>query len=303
MALASTLLALGVAEAALRIARGPAVDVAGVHRRSEDPQLPYELAPGAKGERDGATIVINSAGFRDDEFPEPAPDGLRIVVVGDSVAWGWGVPMEAAFPQVLEQRLRALPVEPYASRVVYNLWVDGYASAHEIRVLETRGLPLHPHVAVVSYCLNDPDDVVDGGLTACFVPRIEVLDLAKGAVRRARDWIRGVPEDYQHRVHVRYRDGLERSFRRLGEISREHRFPIVVAVTPAFRFDGPYPYRDLHELVRGLCDANGLPCVDLYPVFVPLDLKEHAIDVWHPSAKGHAAVAGALLDFVTARRW
>jgi lysophospholipase L1-like esterase len=300
MALASAFFALGLAEIALRRGRPPVADLVGVHRKSDDPELAYELAPGTRAQRDGVEIAINSAGFRDDEFPEPAPDGMRIVVVGDSIAWGWGVPMEGAFPQLLEQRLHALAGEAYASSVVYNLAVDGYATAQEVRLLETRGLALRPDLVVVSYCLNDPDQV-DVGLTACFVPRIEVVDLVQRGLRGARDWFRDVPEEYHHKVHVRYRDELDRSFRRLGEISRDRSVPIVVAVTPGFRYDPPYPWRDLHDLIRGLCEANGLLCLDLQPVFEPLDLKEHGIDVWHPSARGHAVIADALLDFVRAR--
>lgn len=309
IALAAGVLALALAELVLRHfdpaprpnPRGQAAaDRAVVHRKSADPELVYELVPGARGERDGVTIVINSSGFRDDEFSEPPPPGMRIVVLGDSVAWGWGVPMEAAFPQALEARLRGLATEPYASSVVYNLAVDGYGTLQEVRLLETRGLALNPDLVVVSYILNDPD-LADGGLTDHFVSRIEVLDLAKRAVRYAWERFRDHPKEYHHRVHARYRDEIEKNFQRLGLISRDRRVPIVVAVTPVFRFQPPYPWRDVHDLIRGLCEANGLLFLDLYPAFEPLDMNELSFDVWHPTVKGHAVIAGALLDFVVAR--
>ena len=60
-----------------------------IHQKSEDATLIYELVPGSEATREGVPIKINSAGFRDDEFPEHVPHrGLRIVMIVDSVAWG-----------------------------------------------------------------------------------------------------------------------------------------------------------------------------------------------------------------------
>ena len=67
------------------------------HRASADAGLVYELAPGAQATRNGVSIRINASGFRDDEFPAEATGATVIVVLGDSVAMEWGVPMEQAF--------------------------------------------------------------------------------------------------------------------------------------------------------------------------------------------------------------
>ena len=147
MGLLPTFVVLVLAEAGLRYYRVPTMAdplVGGsvkLHKKSRDPTLIYELVPGAKTVREGVAIAINSAGFRDDEFPETLPDEVyRIVVLGDSVAWGWGVPMAAAFPQVLESQLHERRLKPRASSIVYNLSVDGYSTAQVIRLLVTHGL-------------------------------------------------------------------------------------------------------------------------------------------------------------------
>ena len=94
MGLLPTFVVLVLAEAGLRYYRVPTMAdplVGGsvkLHKKSRDPILIYELVPGAKTVREGVAIAINSAGFRDDEFPETLPDEVyRIVVLGDSVAW------------------------------------------------------------------------------------------------------------------------------------------------------------------------------------------------------------------------
>ncbi len=307
IAFASTLVTLAAAELCLRrigaakMDRPAGIASIRIHRQSSDPQLIYELVPGSSCERDGVAIAINSAGFRDDEFPNPPPDGLRIVLLGDSVAWGWGVPMESAFPQVLERELRQLGSEPYASSIVYNLSVDGYSTEQEVRLLETRGLALNPDLVIVSYVLNDPD-VVDGGLARYYRPRIELLELARRALRAARERFGGYPEEYHHRVHAWNSDRTIDQFRRLGEISRDRHVPILVAVTPVFRFDPgePYPWQDLHDFVHGLCEANGLAFLDLLPSFEGRDLTEYAFDVWHPTVEGHALIAQTMVDTLPA---
>ena len=132
MRLLPTFVVLVLAEAGLRYYRVPTMAdplVGGsvkLHKKSRDPMVIYELVPGAKTVREGVAIAINSAGFRDDEFPETLPDEVyRIVVLGDSVAWGWGVPMAAAFPQVLESQLHEGRLKPLhlPSSITFR-WMD-----------------------------------------------------------------------------------------------------------------------------------------------------------------------------------
>jgi lysophospholipase L1-like esterase len=54
----------------------------------------------------GVEVVINSHGWRDSEYSFEKPDGVtRIMVVGDSVAFGYGIQFENIFTKVLEREL------------------------------------------------------------------------------------------------------------------------------------------------------------------------------------------------------
>ena len=142
--LGSTVLALLLAEATLRWQReaelnarierqGSAWEASmSTHRASADAGLVYELVPGAQATRNGVSIRINASGFRDDEFPAEATGATAIVVLGDSVAMGWGVPMEQALPQVLERRLAEHTSANEKPPIVYNLAVDGYSMEQEM---------------------------------------------------------------------------------------------------------------------------------------------------------------------------
>jgi lysophospholipase L1-like esterase len=74
--------------------------------------------------------------------------------------------------------------------------------------------------------------------------------------------------------------------------------PILFALTPAFHFKPgkPYPWQDLHDFIRGLCAANGLAFLDLLPAFEGRDAAAYAFDMWHPTVKGHAVIAQAMVD-------
>ena len=55
------------------------------------------------------TVAISDAGIRDDNYLAGAPDKstFRIVTVGDSFTFGWGVPGDCSWPNVLEQSLNS----------------------------------------------------------------------------------------------------------------------------------------------------------------------------------------------------
>lgn len=52
------------------------------------------------------TASINELGFRDREFSLAKPVDYRVIAIGDSFTYGWGVGLEQSWPKVLEQNLR-----------------------------------------------------------------------------------------------------------------------------------------------------------------------------------------------------
>ena len=54
------------------------------------------------------SVNISDAGIRDRDYPVQTPEGTyRIVAVGDSFTFGWGVENEQAWPKVLQRQLNA----------------------------------------------------------------------------------------------------------------------------------------------------------------------------------------------------
>lgn len=89
--------------------------------------LTYTLRPGSctfANREFSNTFTINSLGVRDDEASLAQP---RIVVLGDSIAMGWGVDQDAAFPSVIER---------LTGRLTLNAGVSSYGTVRELRMLE-----------------------------------------------------------------------------------------------------------------------------------------------------------------------
>src|SRR4029434_5919915 len=86
--------------------------------------------------------------------PYRAQADFKILVLGDSVAWGDGIDETTrTFPYLLERRLGAR--DPGHTFEVVNAAVPGYTTEQEATYLELHGLALGPAAIVVQFTLND----------------------------------------------------------------------------------------------------------------------------------------------------
>ncbi|MGH7765907.1 MAG: SGNH/GDSL hydrolase family protein, partial [Candidatus Binatia bacterium] len=156
LTLASILFSLMAVEAAIRV-----LDPLGVSYFQEtsryhldklpDPVLVYKHAPGARTYQ-GVSVVINELGLRDRE-PEKKLDGeLRILLLGDSVTFGWGVPIQATFGRKLETILGSKLRRPVRT---VNTGVGSYNTVQEYAALRTYADVIEPDVVLLLYLNND----------------------------------------------------------------------------------------------------------------------------------------------------
>lgn len=293
--------------------------------RHED--LIYELAPGIRGWFQKAPLTVNEAGWRGPELSRVRADPriLRIVCIGDSHTFGWGVGVEEAFPAVLA-RLHAERHPESAPLEVINLGVPGYNTAQEVASLEYKGLEYEPDLVVLFACRNDaglanfirvqenPFTLRRSYLYDFLLTQIRILvraerftnrdtgrGLARTTSRLDQHLVEGVSELDLERLpaELRSRSGLSAvrdALRRLGVLSRERRFPVVMT----FLEDGvPTPLRgfmedagaqegltvvDLASPVQRFLKAGGEPMENL--LLSPQDP--------HPTARYHRFIAETL---------
>ena len=98
-----------------------------------------------------ALVEHDAEGWRQPKPPRPAVPTSRILVLGDSFTWGWGVSQGQVFTDLLQA---ALP----ATVAVYNRSVPGFGTAQEYLLLQ-RELAARVYDAVVlMFYMNDLSD-------------------------------------------------------------------------------------------------------------------------------------------------
>ncbi len=154
-----------------------------------DAELGWRLRPGARtrigafGDADAYEIAINEQGLRDEAHPYAKPPGVtRILLLGDSVAWGWGVPVDVSFAHHLE-RLLGPDVE------VVNGAVPGWSTDQEQWWLESEGHLYEPDLVLATFIVND----LPGNASV----HMHGLDKPRWTRTRDREWVvegRPVPD-------------------------------------------------------------------------------------------------------------
>jgi hypothetical protein len=149
--LISTLLALLVAEVALRIA-----GVSYPNFYGPDARRGWALLPGAEGwwTKEGrAWIHVNSDGMRDEEHPIPKPAGeVRIAFLGDSCTESLQVPQEKTFWELLEKELAArCPVAAGKKVEALDFGVSGYGTAQELLTLKDQVWKYQPDLVLLAF--------------------------------------------------------------------------------------------------------------------------------------------------------
>ena len=300
----------------------------------------YELRPNVRGRFMGQPVLINSQGLHDYEYSRrKEPGTFRIVGVGDSSLFGWGVPFEDSGLKVLERRLneksRAQKFE------VINFAVPGYNTAMEAETFVQRCLEYAPDLVLLSFNTNDYDvpDFMRLPRNLATLRRSYLFDLAYSvyqgvmggagrqpppfdfrnrttALREAArlDEDPALPNEYRHMVGAR---GVVRALERLAGTAREHAIPFVVFDVKGYPgLHSTYVRDEWRDGQRELLEREsrrlGFHFLNTYPYFMDY-LNRHpnanlqtvfAVSETdgHPNTLAHSINAEAIFDYLVARQ-
>jgi lysophospholipase L1-like esterase len=115
-------------------------------------------------------VETNSLGFRDREFSTTRSSASRIVALGDSFTYGWGVAAGESWPKRLEENLGSTSVE------IANLGVPGAGPAD------------YAHIAQRAIAVLQPDMVVVGVLQGDDLAQLAEYDSTKCALHPEESW-------------------------------------------------------------------------------------------------------------------
>ncbi len=254
---------------------------------------------------------INSRQLRErEELMGPKPKGQkRILCLGDSFTFGWGVRIEDAWPRRVERNLRR---DDDGIRTI-NAGASGTMQVDEYEwALTKRFYDLEPDAVVVTLCLNDllPTNSALGHfneikpwynssniLTSLF-SRYELYDRLQ--IPEERDLVQQLldaPEGaYQFVTWVQGNGGYEvfwagkgpqKALVNIRDWCKKKRVPFGVVIWPYFQGLGPqehYPFTKIHKLVAAFCAEKEIPFLDLLPTFLG---KRETPDYWVSPADSH----------------
>ena len=336
LATGSLVVFFGLAEGALRIAGfGPEPPLPGpMYVRSAT--RGYDLMPGYRGagERspylDHPPIAVNALGFRGEEVAAARrPGTIRILCLGDSYMFGWGVEDRATFPARLQARLEARRAGEPGGVEAINAGVPAYTTAQELDLLVEKGPGLRPDVVVLGFVLND---ALPGGDRRRRLPipfkavlrhsavyrfagrlyqqgMLSAIAEASTGEDRARDILAyerantealesGRPEFERARAEAARDAGLmAEASRRLGA-----RFLLMIYPNRHQIEDAAYTRALFNEALRGALEARGIEVLDL---FAPFKTESRGARLFladtHPNARGHDLAARAAAERIDAK--
>ena len=292
-----------------------------------DPELVFRFRPGYDGTMFAAPARFNSLGIRDNQEPTTeTANEFRIILLGDSVTYGLGVPLENTFAKVLERLLN----ENDSSRRyrAYNAGVPAYNTGQAYRLLTRLVAPLKPDLVVLNFTpTNDyetPYRLNENGYIESTELRTEDYQFRvpfEGSLGRVSSGYRFVAEKIRQRVlrprnealmeriYAEYREdgeGWRRckdSLLKIKALCDERGIGLAVFVypeptrKPVFRREDYRPL-EMISAVEAFCRENGIAFLDFLDDFLAYRKKR---DLWvspidaHPSERAHDMVARGLL--------
>ena len=288
---------------------GSPVRMGQILRPSLDQRIVFELIPELSVNFLGAPLVTDERGFR---AARPAPSEratVRIVGLGDSVMFGWGVSGPECFLSRLVDELGHQ--HPEVTWTAVNTAVPGYNTVMEVQTLRAKALEPPPHLVLLNFVGNDlrlPNFVLKRRRYSS-LERSFLLDFVRsrlleqeGDLSPHLDYLpRQERPSEADRVAAPYRDlvgkeGFHRALDDLASLAALHGFTVVVMAhphVPAFVREAAqergFFVIETGGRVRDLAmelghDGGWAPPLSLTPADP------------HPSALGHALISQALLE-------
>ena len=263
-------------------------------------------------------VKISSQGLRDAEYPYERTSKHRMLVLGDSFGWGFGVEQDEVFSEILERR--------HPDWEIINASVSGYGTDQQLLYLERRGRRFAPDVVLllfndsdfennssgVQYWHNKPFFALDGErvilknqpvprptlkqrLDRFFVGKTYLLSrLYKPTLRRYLGWRQpGDRVDRGPYGSVEYKELMaQRLLDEMQDRCREMQARLVLVSTPMLPV--------AHEVLEDWSRRTGVPYLALDASLAAADsvlpLEFPHDQHWSPA--GHAVAAAAIEEFL-----
>lgn len=268
----------------------------------KDGDFAYIHPSGLEGVFQGVHVTTNREGLRWREHSIEKPEGRRrLLVLGDSVVFGWGVEQEQIFPACLQRSLE----ETHGSWEVIAAGVGSWNTRTEFAWLRKRGLDYKPDIVLLNIVSNDvfskeaaPGEV---GRSASQESRIRQVVRASWRSIASRSYLAGFYQNYRVRTNARaaednayavdswhWRDA-ELALKQIASLCNDNEVVLVAALPHSSDKNRPFFIRYESCLSELGIPYTNLPDVSMY--------RNSMVD-GHPNSEGHRIMAEHIQTFL-----
>ncbi len=271
-----------------------------IKQASPNPLIGHVNRPNSEARLMGVDVRINSDGFRDREYPVARHGGRRLIFLGDSLTFGWGVEKSRTFEEILEADLnRTAPTE------VINFGAGNYNTEQEVNLFVAKGLKYRPDEVVAFYFINDAEptprkshwDLLASSRTAIFLwSRVNTISARLGWKPSYVSYYKGLYADGQPGWIAE-----RKAFLQLRDVCAKNGIRLRVVMLPEFHQLRNYPFAAEHLKVATFLRDNGITAMDLAPSFAHESNPRRlwvSLDDAHPNAVADALIARYALPFI-----
>jgi lysophospholipase L1-like esterase len=255
----------------------------------------------------GVDIALNSLGHRGPELINPKPaDKKRVLVLGSSVTFGWGVPLEGVFTSIVQKRFETEHPDGATTLEFANAGIGNYNTTAQTTLFNRQYPVVKPDLVVLHYFISDPEPrpparnslILRHSFFAAYCyDRIKTIGLAA----------EGKTDLFKHYSEV-YDDGQPYWTDTLNRIATmrdqaaKDGVPTLIMIIPDFHnLANGTPYESLYaKMEKGFSDRK-LTTINTVPVYQKRYAGKES-ELWiqpddpHPNAKGHEVMADVLYD-------
>ena len=286
-------------------------------RPSKNPRIVYELIPNLSLTFLDKPYMTNPHGYRGPVYSNTKDENVfRLVGLGDSIMWGWGVADNEYYLALLDVYLNNSAPDGYSWEII-NTAVPGYNTAMEVETFKEKGVHYKPDIVIIGFFVNDLS-------LPNFIRKAEnYFDLRRSfAVEYFSSRLMPYHENFsgglmdapppdigQHsesdplRVPTEYKDmvgfnAYQLSMIKMKELSLEYNFQIVV-----------FTHWRIPDVLKDVLKNLNIPILEAFPSLEtymithgikeymgsPLTVSKHD---GHPSALAHTILADVLYNYL-----
>jgi lysophospholipase L1-like esterase len=272
-----------------------------VKQIASNPSLGHEHAPARDERLMGVRVQTNTKKLRNRDLQYEKPAGTtRILMLGDSLTFGWGVPEEETVARRLETAVNANLASPVE---VINSGVGNYNTAMEATYFLAEGHKYSPDIVILNFFINDAEPTPTYGQPNLLEQYSYGWIFLQGSLDGFRrqffmdqDW-----KSYYLSLYHPSAPGwteTQSAIVKIAQYCKLHGIRFIITNWPELRVLNAYPFQEIDRQIAAIANRVGAEYLELLPAVQ----GQNPANLWvtvpdpHPNALANKLFAGFLAE-------